>query len=59
MKLNFCINKLFLYRLQSEYVLSQEEFIPKLDIYSKYLSHCAQLKYTTAATQQEFELIFK
>ncbi|XP_019853176.1 PREDICTED: AT-rich interactive domain-containing protein 2-like [Amphimedon queenslandica] len=45
--------------LQSEYIPSQEEFIPKLDIYSKYLGHCAQLKYTTAATQPEFDLIFR
>lgn len=45
--------------MQSEYVISQEEFLPKLEVYSKYLAHCAQIRYTNATTLNEFDQIFR
>ena len=47
------------FRLYSQYAISVDEFVPRLELYTRYLSHCSQLGYGTLATQAEFDNLIK
>ena len=46
-------------RLRSEYETSQEAFVSKVEIFSRYLSHCSLVGQTELVTQSEMDSILR